>query len=231
MATISKAQEKRNVQKRIALYSRVSRQLTTFKNQYIGDYVNYEIAQIKDVANSFKGSDMKKVESQVIGKTLREVKLMDVFTKHELSCMTLSCQLNGQWLSYRTPDNDRIVDGVALGSVKEAKRKLELLDTYKVGFYADALKSYDVKFNKVIDKMMQYDFSNNLVVDDITSLGGDFEILIWSPKDENAYKSDRDKKLEGVEFFFHARLIYANGMINRPHFRFITTTRKTYLTK
>jgi hypothetical protein len=231
MATISKAQLKRDADKKSLIRSRVSKKLIDFKNQYIGDFVNYEVAQIKDVANSFKGSDMKKVESQVIGKTLREVKLMDVFSNHELSCMTLSCELNGQWLSYRTPDNDRIVDGVGLGSVKEAKRKLELLDTYKVGFYADALKSYEAKIDKVVDKMCQYDFNRHLEVDDVSDIGSDFEILVWNPKTENVYTSDRDKKLEGVEFFFHARLIYANGMINRPHFRFITTTRKTYLTK
>lgn len=231
MATISKAQEKRNAQTRAALYTRVSRQLIDFKNQYIGDYVNYEIAQITLVANSFRGSDMKKVESQVVGKTLRAVKEMGVFSHNELKCMSLSSQLNGKWVTYNTPEDDRIVDHINLSRVNNAKRKLELLDTYKVEFYSDALKSYDVKFNKVIDKMMQYDFNDDLVVDDVTSLGGDFEILIWNPKKENAWTSDRDKKLEGVEFFFHARLIYANGAIKRPHFRFITTTRKTYLSK
>ena len=70
MATISKAQEKRNAQNRATLSSKVSKQLTTFKNQYIGDYVNYEVAQIQLLANAFKKSSIEAVKKDVIGKSL-----------------------------------------------------------------------------------------------------------------------------------------------------------------
>jgi hypothetical protein len=231
MATISKAQEKRDAQTRAALYTRVSRQLTTFKNQYIGDYVNYEIAQIQSLANTFKGQNIRKIKDFVIGRTYDEVLKMKSFSPNELNCMQLSSKVNGQWVTQNTYKGDRIVEDIQLWDVKAAQARMDVIEIEKVSFYAEALKSYDVKFNKVIDKMMQYDFNDYLVVDDVTSLGGDFEILIWNPQKENAWTSDRDKKLEGVEFFFHARLIYANGAIKRPHFRFITTTRKTYLSK
>tara|TARA_R110000764_G_scaffold155826_1_gene243733 strand:- start:62 stop:757 length:696 start_codon:yes stop_codon:yes gene_type:complete len=231
MATISKAQLKRDADKKSLIRSRVSKKLIDFKNQYIGDFVNYEVAQIKDLANTFKSQGIEKVKESVIGKTYDEVLKMKSFTQNELNCLELSNYINGEWISCNTYKGDRIVEGIKLWDVKAAQRKLELIEIHKVGFYADALKSYEAKIDKVVDKMCQYDFNRHLEVDDVSDRGSDFEILVWNPKTENVYTSDRDKKLEGVEFFFHARLIYANGMINRPHFRFITTTRKTYLTK
>ena len=224
---ISKAQQKRDSEKRATLSRQMSRKLISFQSQYIGDYVNYEVAQIQELANSFKGSDIEKVKENTIGKTFNEVVKMKIFSSHELNCFTVK-------YDYKQPYNlkhDNLVESIDLGSVRNAQRTMEIIELEKVSFYVEAKKSFDIKFNKVIDKMCQYDFTRRLVIDEVSDRGSDFEILVWNPVVENAYTSDRSKKLEGVEFFFHARLIYANGAIKRPHFRFITTTRTTYLSK
>ena len=87
MATISKAQLKRDADKKSLIRSRVSKKLIDFKNQYIGDFVNYEVAQIKDLANTFKSQGIEKVKESVIGKTYDEVLKMKSFTQNELNCL------------------------------------------------------------------------------------------------------------------------------------------------
>ena len=174
----SKAQLKRDEEKRNQVYRTMSKQLVEFKNKYIADYVQYEINQIKGMANAFRG----------------------------------------------------------------------MIEISKVQFYTDALVSYKAKFNKLVDKMCATDvqWNNNIQVERIGAGYDNFEILLYNPTEyvrdyESGTDSDGNffmnnfteeellqKRREKSELFFHARMIYACGDIKRPHFRFITTTRKNY---
>jgi len=216
---ISKAQAKRNKDKFNLLTNRMTKNLMEFKNTYIGDYVMYEIHQIERKANAFKGSNMELVEKNVIGKSISAVRKESVFSSAELNCFF--CEKNTQYYGY----DDRITS-VSIGSVIRARRKMELIELHKVEFYAEASKSYEVKCNKLIQGMMSYDWNHKMVVDDVTDAGKDFSILVYNP---SVYSSEKEKLIASAEFFYHARIIYACGEIKRPHFRFITTTRKTYL--
>jgi hypothetical protein len=218
MKVISKAQEKRNKDKFNLLSNRMQARLVDFKNTYIGDFVRYEEHQIERIANAFKGSDMEVVKKNVVGRSIQDVRKEGVFSSVELSLFF--CAKNNSYYGY----DDRITD-IQIDSVERAQRKLELIELHKVEFYAEALKSYDTKFKKLIDGMMKHDFDRNLVIEDVNQQGGHFEILVYNP---TKYTRDEQERIELSKFFYHARIIYACGDIVRPHFRFITTTRKTY---
>ena len=229
MATISKAQEKRNKDKRAFLESRMARQLVGFQNQYLGDYLNYDLSIIASRANVFAGKSVEELNNHYKGKTLNQLGESKL-NKWELDC------LNFEYRGYREPviaTSERVITYISLNDKEAAQYQLDNNHITSLGIYKEAKKSYDIKFDKVISGMMQYDFNSYTKVDQIDNgLSGEFEILVWNPNPKALYKTnDLNLQLEGVEFFFHARLIYAQGSINRPHFRFITTTRKTYLTK
>ena len=81
-------------------------------------------------------------------------------------------------------------------------------------------------------------FNNNigLNIDRIGDRGLDFEILVypktrisrWVGADRLTDEQVKQAEIDATEKFFHARMIYACGEIVKPHFRFITTTRKSY---
>jgi hypothetical protein len=76
-------------------------------------------------------------------------------------------------------------------------------------FINEANKSYNVKIEKLIEKLVKADISTiSLKFEKIGNIGAEFEFLV------------SDDKIK-----VHARVIFANGCVNAPHFRFITTTR------
>jgi len=221
MKTISKAQEKRNKDKFNLLTNRMSRQLIDFKCKYIGDYVQYEVRQIQKVAETFHALDMDVITEKVVGKSLSEIREERMFTPNEMNLF--HCPNNNSRGKY-----DDTIGSINTYKRKQAIRQTELMELCKVDFYASAIKSYNDKFDKLINGMMVFDFDYNLVVDDVSSDYGQFEILVYNPSAEARHGSD-EEKIESCDFFYHARMIYACGEIVRPHFRFITTTRKTYI--
>jgi len=218
---ISKAQAKRNKDKFNLLTTRMSMKLIDFKNIYIGDFVRYEKHMIERMANAFNKSDIESVKNHVIGRSILEVRKEGFYTSIELSCF--DCDKNNSYHGY----DDRITS-VQTGSINRAKRKLELIEIHNVEFYTEASKSFQQKFDKMIEGMMSYDWNSSMVVEDVNHQGGQFEVLVYNP---TIYSSDVQARIESSEFFYHARIIYACGDIVRPHFRFITTTRKTYISK
>lgn len=216
---ISKAQAKRNKDKFNLLTNRMTKNLMEFKNAYIGDYVMYEINQIERVANAFKKSCIEAVKKDVIGKSLEAVRKTYSYSFAELECF--DCDRNHA--AYRYDDT---ITGVATYKVEKARRRLELIELEKFQFYTEAVKSYEVKFNKLIQGMMPHDWNHRMVIEDVANVGGQFAVLVYNPK---SCTSDKQDRINQSDFFYHARLIYTQGDVVRPHFRFITTTRKTYL--
>lgn len=221
MKTISKAQEKREKQKLERLTNRMSRQLIDFKSTYIGDFVQYEVRQIQKVAETFHSLDMEVVSESVVGKSLSVVREERIYTPNEMNLF--DCPKNNSYGRY-----DDTIRGINTYERKQAIRQTELIELCKAEFYATAVKSYNDKFDKLISGMMHLDFDSSMVVEDVSTAGGQFEILVYNPK-VRSYNNTNEEVLESCDFFYHARMIYACGEIVRPHFRFITTTRKTYI--
>lgn len=90
-----------------------------------------------------------------------------------------------------------------------SRRSLLLLE-----FLNDGEENYNTKFKNLIVKLFEYDFeiSHSTKIEKIKSGSmNEFEILFTN---ENENKQ------------IHARIIYACGTVNAPHYRFITTQRK-----
>lgn len=80
-----------------------------------------------------------------------------------------------------------------------------MLETLK-----DAELSFELKINKLIDKLLEEGFGSKFFkVERIGSGWNSFTFLVSNDIKE-----------------VHARVIFANGEINAPHFRFIVTTRQ-----
>jgi len=95
--------------------------------------------------------------------------------------------------------------------VIEARKKMETESLTRFVFMQEAAKGYATKFENLINKMVSYDFSTrNLRVEEIGVNGNELEFLITN--DERT---------------IHARAIFVNGAIKAPHYRFITTERKS----
>jgi hypothetical protein len=238
----SKAQLKRDEEKRNQVYRTMSKQLVEFKNKYIADYVQYEINQIKGMANTFRGMTEEAVEKNFVGQHIDSVRSM--LDNYEFSLVSYRNRVD-RW---NKQEDLGIIYGVNLRQRKQAQRTLELIEISKVQFYTDALVSYKAKFNKLVDKMCATDvqWNSNIQVERIGAGYDNFEILLYNPTEyvrdyESGTDSDGNffmnnfteeellqKRREKSELFFHARMIYACGDIVRPHFRFITTTRKNY---
>ena len=240
----SKAQLKRDEEKRNQVYRTMSKQLVEFKNKYIGDYVQYEINQIKGMANTFRGMTEEDVLENFVGKHIDSVRSM--LDNHEFSLISYYSYFDAKYK--KSEEKEGQIYGVNLSQREKAKRTLELIEISKVQFYTDALVSYKAKFNKLVDKMCatDVDWNRNIQVERIGAGYDNFEILLYNPTEyirdyESGTDSDGNffmnnfteeellqKRREKSELFFHARMIYACGDIVRPHFRFITTTRKNY---
>lgn len=240
----SKAQLKRDEEKRNQVYRTMSKQLVEFKNKYIADYVQYEINQIKGMANTFRGMTEEAVLENFVGKQIKSVRSM--LDNYEFSLVSHYSYFDAKYL--KSEEKEGQIYGVNLRQREQAQRTLELIEISKVQFYTDALVSYKAKFNKLVDKMCATDvqWNNNIQVERIGAGYDNFEILLYNPTEyvrdyESGTDSDGNffmnnfteeellqKRREKSELFFHARMIYACGDIVRPHFRFITTTRKNY---
>ena len=221
----------------------MSKQLVEFKNKYIGDYVNYEIQQVRQMANTFRGMTEEAVLENFVGKHIDSVRSM--LDDYEFSLISYYNHVHA-WGN--NAKKEGIIYGVNLRQREQAQRTLELIEISKVQFYTDALVSYKAKFNKLVDKMCATDvqWNSNIQVERIGAGYDNFEILLYNPTEYvRDYESGTDsdgkffmnnfteeellqKRREKSELFFHARMIYACGDIKRPHFRFITTTRKNY---
>ena len=209
----SKAQLKRDEEKRNQVYRTMSKQLVEFKNKYIADYVQYEINQIKGMANTFRGMTEEAVLENFVGKQIKSVRSM--LDNYEFSLVSHYSYFDAKYL--KSEEKEGQIYGVNLRQREQAQRTLELIEISKVQFYTDALVSYKAKFNKLYNP-------TEYVRDYESGTDSDGNFFMNNFTEEELLQKRREKS----ELFFHARMIYACGDIVRPHFRFITTTRKNY---
>lgn len=91
------------------------------------------------------------------------------------------------------------------------ERELELDATITLKTIVNAKKSFDEKVERLVRTLVQEGFGHaHYKVELIKDRGSKLEFII----------SKSDKTV-------HARLIWVDGVLVEPHFRFITTTRKT----
>ena len=99
-----------------------------------------------------------------------------------------------------------------LGLEAELKRleaKIQRAGINHLEWLTQANLSYQNKLEKLIEKLIKYGIDQNeFTVERIVTNGMEFEFLIKDPSKE-----------------IHARVIYAQGLINAPHYRFIVTKR------
>jgi len=99
------------------------------------------------------------------------------------------------------------------GAIKRLETELSRKNMLTYEFINTAKNGYTAKFNKLLDKLVGFGFEadnykNQVRVDFISNIGHEFEFMV--------YNNDME---------VHARVILAQGEINAPHYRFITTKR------
>lgn len=93
--------------------------------------------------------------------------------------------------------------------IAKLETKLSRSNILALEFLAEAKKGYDYKMTKLIEKLVGFGINYlGLRMEKVGNSGSDFSFLI----------SDDNMEI-------HARVIFANGEINAPHYRFITTKR------
>ena len=93
--------------------------------------------------------------------------------------------------------------------IQKIEEKLKLDTLIKFQAYNLAKDNYDKKVNNIVNLLVKEGFSHlHFRIEQISKCGAELEFLI----------SNNVKEV-------HARLIFVNGEIQSPHFRFITTVR------
>ena len=94
-------------------------------------------------------------------------------------------------------------------SIEKLKNRLELNNLLMHEFITAANENYQIKFDRLLSKLMQYEMDTRfLKIENIRFSGSELEFLI----------SNNDMEI-------HARAIFVHGAIKAPHYRFITTKR------
>jgi hypothetical protein len=239
---VSKAQEKRNKDKKNLLKTRLNSKLIHFKNQYILDYVSYKVHQIRSVAETFDGMSEDEINSKFIGMTKTTAMVTDgIVSTYEYILMKTERAMALERGVYNV--ECKTICAIQLMPRKRAIQNMKIIEILKADFYKEAIEGFEYKLEKLVNKMMRYEWKSSMQVDHVKSAGHNFEILVYdkpliSRWDESGDTPIRltdeqyeEKRRSATDLYFHARMIYANGLINAPHFRFITTTRQTYLSK
>jgi hypothetical protein len=93
--------------------------------------------------------------------------------------------------------------------MERAEKANSLVNTHLHSDIVEAMNGYNEKFERMVDKLMINDFTASRTrVEHVRNMGSDLEFLIVNDQVE-----------------VHARVIFACGEINAPHYRFITTVR------
>jgi hypothetical protein len=93
--------------------------------------------------------------------------------------------------------------------IERIELKLSRKNILRFEILTEADKNFQLKFDKLIEKLVGYKMDTRwLHVIKVRSAGSEFAFMIANK-----------------EISVHARVIFANGDINVPHFRFITTKK------
>ena len=182
MTTISKAGLKRLKDQESKMRSRLSMKLVSFKNNYIGDYAEWNWSKI----------DNEIIENELLINDPERIRLINE-----------AREARSRWFH-------KLTVGELESHVVRLKKNYEVANLKNHEWLNEAMDSYNNKFDNLISKLMDFDFSGSyLEVEKVADAGKGLAFLIKN-----------DEKVA------HARIIYANGAIKAPHYRFIITQRK-----
>tara|TARA_R110000851_G_scaffold108617_1_gene230070 strand:- start:40026 stop:40595 length:570 start_codon:yes stop_codon:yes gene_type:complete len=95
------------------------------------------------------------------------------------------------------------------GKLSFAKHKMEFPTIRLMNYLVEANQGFETKIDRVVEKVFQYrPDSSRLRIEDVRNIGSEFSFLITNDEME-----------------IHARVIYVNGVVVCPHYRFIVTKR------
>lgn len=192
---ISKAEQKRQKDTRDQLERQVGLKLKEFENRYMNAYTEWNIAQIQQIANRVPQENREDFYKLVVGKTRKETNIPKGYGKPSERYVGNVTQDDAYYVWVRSHN---------------ARQRLKLDALLRFEFMTEAAQGYQVKFQRLIDKMMAEHFnSRKMKIERVYNAGRELEILI----------SDDSTRV------FHARAIWVDGAIKAPHYRFITTTR------
>ena len=121
-------------------------------------------------------------------------------------------------LSKTTSETDSYIKGLEYQkSLIEKQRSLKATNTLK--FINEAAENFNTKFNRLVDELVKHGVrSYPLTIEAISSgsTENDFNFLI-------THKTT----IKTVQVY--ARIIFAEGLINAPHYRFIITANKNLI--
>ena len=185
MTTISKAGLKRLKDQESRMRSLLSMKLVSFKNDYLGDYAEW---------------NWSKIENSIIEK---ELLINDperiILINKEREAQTRSRHFH------------KLTVSELEGQIVRLKKNYDFVNLKNYEWLNEAMEGYNNKFDNLISKLMSYDFSMSyMTVERVEDAGGK-GLAFLIRNDENTV---------------HARMIYANGAIKAPHYRFIITQKK-----
>lgn len=187
----SKASLKRIKDLKSLINNRIGGILTPFREKYLAKYLSWGLAPIiKDAEKYPDLNSLEDFEKMFLNKTYESHGFVKI----------------SKYSDTFTPD-----DCYSLYSRKErCINQLKNINITTLGFLTESSKNYDVKYEKLLDKLARsgIKYNHQLKVKQVSDLGGEFGFEVTDG-----------------EMVVHARLIFANGVINAPHYRFITTVR------
>jgi hypothetical protein len=101
------------------------------------------------------------------------------------------------------------IESLTKYSLSNAKQRMLFPTIRLMNYLNEANENFETKIERVIEKVFQYrPDSSRIQIEDIRNIGSEFSFLITNGEME-----------------IHARVIYVNGVIVCPHYRFIVTKR------
>lgn len=199
METLTKAEIKRRNEKESMIRNRVLPEIEPFHNFYLAEVLKWNLQQIVVAANKWGVfHTYYEMRDAMVGKTHAEYKLT----------APNYASKNSQGETLVSPD-----DVYKLWLKKEAAMKQREFQTItSLAILTKTENDYQQKISDLVAKMVELDFHPwHITVKEIKVSLGQLEILVW----DNGH----------TDLEFHARSIWAEGAINAPHYRFITTVR------
>lgn len=198
--TISKAELKRRKQRRQAVEYRILPKLESFHDYYLTSVLNWNLARIEKAATKFEFNSFEDMLTVMEGDNPEAFGLQKKVANYYDSDITMTHNdVHRLWVK-----------------MSKARKRLEFKSITTLEIMKETEENYQQKINQLIDKMEVLNFTpHSLEIKELSIHGGQLEILIG---EDSRYCPDS-------KFEFHARTIWAEGMINAPHYRFITTVR------
>ena len=197
MKPISKAEAKRRKDRRDTISNMIRRSLIDFKDTYLKDYANFKLRVIEHEKAKWVAISTEEALAKH-----NEEREKDFIARYGSLKPT---NFRGWHIATFRPTEMSTVEW----EIEKCNRELATPTLNTLKWLTEAHEGYETKIEKVIDKVDKYEMSTRFMkIERIGDVGREFAFLI-----------------SNEEMEVHARVIYACGEINAPHYRFIVTKR------